>query len=93
VKKTSIYLDDVDRERLCRLAEREGKSQAFIVREALALYDTSRPDKNFEIFKMALEPGALGFPHFDDPQDFQDWIDTEGLKGMGEDSFWDAPPR
>ena len=93
MKKTSIYLDDVDRERLCRLAEREGKSQALIIREALAVYDASRPDRNFEILNMRLEPGARGFPHFDDPQDFQDWIDTEGLKGMGEDSFGDVPPR
>lgn len=39
MKKTSIYLEDIDRERLRRLAEREGRSQAEIVRAALAVYE------------------------------------------------------
>jgi hypothetical protein len=91
MKKTSVYLSDDDRERLARIAERKGKSQAWVLREALAAYDASEPalDKNFAIFGMATEPGYPGIPHFDDPQKFQDWLDTEGLKGFGEDSLGD----
>jgi hypothetical protein len=93
MKKTSVYLTDEDRDRLNRLAEREGKSQAMVLREALAFYDASSPDGDFEIFKMELDPHAPGIPHFDDPQEFQDWLDTEGLKGMGEDGFTAPPER
>jgi len=91
MRKTSVYLSDEDRERLARLAEREGKSQALVLREALALYDASRPDRDFEIFNIEVDPGAPGLPHFETPQEFQDWLDTEGLKGFGADSFGDEP--
>lgn len=87
MKKTSVYLSDEDRERLARLAERKGKSQAWVLREALAAYDASEPalDKNFAIFGMATEPGYPGIPHFDDPQQFQDWLDSEIREGMYQD--------
>ncbi len=50
MKKTSIYLDDVDLDRLRRLAVREGRSQADIVREALAVYEAQRkPERTFAI--------------------------------------------
>lgn len=50
MKKISIYLDDVDLERLQRLARMEGCSQAEIVRSAIAAYDTQRkPDRNFAL--------------------------------------------
>ncbi len=50
MKKTSIYLDDTDIERLRRLASREGRSQADIVRSALAAYEAqSKPDRNFAL--------------------------------------------
>jgi predicted transcriptional regulator len=91
VKKTSIYLSDDDRERLARLAEREGKSKALVLREALAMYDASQPDRNFQIFNIEVDPEAPGIPHFETAQAFQDWLDAEGLKGMGEDSFGDVP--
>jgi predicted transcriptional regulator len=42
VRKTSIYLDDDDRERLRRLAAEEGRSQAEIVRSALSAYEQAR---------------------------------------------------
>jgi predicted transcriptional regulator len=42
VKKTSVYLDDSDVERLRRLAAEEGRSQAEIVRAALAAYEQAR---------------------------------------------------
>jgi hypothetical protein len=40
VKKTSLYLDDGDVERVRRLAQREGRSQADVVRAALAAYES-----------------------------------------------------
>jgi predicted transcriptional regulator len=42
VKKTSIYLDDSDVERLRRIAAEEGRSQAEIVRAALSAYERAR---------------------------------------------------
>ncbi len=95
MKKTSVYLSDEDRERLARLAEREGKSQALVLREALALYDQRRPDRDFEILKMEVEPGYPGIPHFETGQELQDWIDNVAMKGFGEDDWsrskdWDA---
>ena len=42
VKKTSIYLDDSDLERLRRIATEEGRSQAEIVRAALSAYERAR---------------------------------------------------
>jgi predicted transcriptional regulator len=42
VKKTSVYLDDSDVERLSRLAAAEGRSQAEVIRSALAAYETAR---------------------------------------------------
>jgi predicted transcriptional regulator len=39
MKKTSLYLDEVDLARLRRLARREGRSQAEIMRAALAAYE------------------------------------------------------
>ena len=42
VRKTSVYLDDADVERLRRLAAEEGRSQAEIVRAALSVYEQAR---------------------------------------------------
>jgi len=39
MKKTSVYLDDSDVERLSRLAAVEGRSQADVIRSALAAYE------------------------------------------------------
>jgi hypothetical protein len=38
MRKTSIYFEEADRTRLRRLADQEGRSQADIVRTALAAY-------------------------------------------------------
>ncbi len=43
MKKTSVYLSEDDLARLRRLAETEGKSQATVLREALAAYDAQAP--------------------------------------------------
>ena len=93
MKKTSVYLSDEDRERLARLAEREGKSQALILREALALYDAQQPDRDFALWgQFKLAPGVPPSPESGDPQDLQDWIDNEAMKGFGDDSLgeWSA---
>ena len=42
VKKTSVYLDDADVERLRRIAAEEGRSQAEVVRAALSAYEQAR---------------------------------------------------
>ena len=89
MKKTSVYLSDEDRDRLARLAEREGKSQALVLREALALYDQRHPDRDFEILKMKPDPDAPGIPHFDSFDEFQDWVDNVAMKGFGADSLID----
>lgn len=89
MKKTSVYLSDEDRARLARLAEREGKSQAFVLRQALAMYDASRPDRDFELFDAFKDLDLPPLPEFKTPQEFQDWLDTEGMKGFGEDSLGD----
>ena len=86
MKKTSIYLDDVDRERLCRLAEREGKSQALIIREAIAAYDASRPDRNFEMINAFADLNLPPLPKFKDAQGFQDYVDGVLMRGMGADA-------
>ncbi len=84
-KKTSVYLSDEDRERLARIAERKGESQAWVLREALAAYDASLPDRNFAIFDMwkTTPPGT--YPHFDDPQEFNDWVERTVGEAMAAD--------
>lgn len=42
MKKTSLYLDDDDHERLRRLARQEGRSQAEILRAAIAAYESQQ---------------------------------------------------
>jgi len=50
MKKTSVYLDDVDLERLHRLVRREGRTQAEIIREAIAAYEAQHlPDRAFAV--------------------------------------------
>jgi len=85
MKKTSVYLSKEDRERLARLAEQKGESQAWVLREALFAYDATQPDKNFAILDLWKDtpPGAI--PHFDDPQDFADWVDETVKEGLEEE--------
>ncbi len=88
MKKTSVYLSEEDRARLARLAEREGKSQALILREALAMYDAALPDRNFELFgNFPLKEGIPPPPDSDDPQAFQDWMESVLMEGFGADSM------
>ena len=76
-KKTSVYLSEEDRERLARLAEQKGESQAWVLREALLAYDAGQPDKNYAMFRMLEEGGGFEGPGFTDPQKYQDWLDDQ----------------
>ena len=42
MKRTTVYLDDHTLERLQRLSEASGKTQAAVIREAIAIYSTAR---------------------------------------------------
>jgi hypothetical protein len=56
--KTSVYLSDAERGRLRRLADETGRSQADLLREAVATYDPHRPaPRRFSSFEVAHGPG------------------------------------
>ena len=78
MKKTSVYLTEAEAETLRSVAAREGRSQAAVLREALAAYDEqSVPDRNFEMCGI-----------FDgDGTSIADVPEEELMKGFGEDNF------
>lgn len=78
MRKTSVYLDDEQTERLARLAREEGKSQAEVLREAVATYQpASSADRDFAL--------AAAFPRTDDdPRPISEIPKQELLKGFGE---------
>jgi predicted transcriptional regulator len=50
MRKTSVYLDEEQAERLARLAREEGRPQAEILREAVATYQPQQSqDRNFAL--------------------------------------------
>jgi predicted transcriptional regulator len=58
MRKTSLYLDDEQAERLARLSRAEGRSQAEIIREAITKYEPSASgDRNFELAGCVTGPG------------------------------------
>lgn len=77
MRKTSVYLDDQQAERLARLARQEGRSQAEILREAVAAYQPpAARDRCFEV--------AAGFPRVDgDSRPISQIPDGELLEGFG----------
>jgi hypothetical protein len=75
MRKTSVYLDEHQAERLARLAQQEGRSQAEILREAVATYQPKpSDDRNF-----ALSGSGQG-----DGTSIADVSQEELLKGFGE---------
>jgi predicted DNA-binding protein len=78
MRKTSVYLDDEQTERLARLAREEGRSQAEILREAVAAYQPkSSADRDFAL--------ASGFQRIDgDSRPISQIPKSELLKGFGE---------
>ena len=78
MKKTSVYLTETEADILKALAEREGKSQATVLREALAAYDERAvPDRNFELIGVFEGDGTS----------IADVPDEDLMEGFGEDSF------
>ena len=78
MRKTSLYLDDVDSVRLRRLAEREGRSHSDVIRRALAEYETAHLGaREFAIFALPPSEGPAGRSIADVPDD-------ELLDGFGE---------
>jgi len=81
MRKTSVYLDDEHVERLRRVAEAEGRSQAEIIRDAILLY-SERANQPPRTFAMAgVDPGLarrLGY------RSIADIPDDELLDGFGE---------
>jgi hypothetical protein len=75
VRKTSVYLDEEQAERLARLAREEGRPQAEILREAVASYQPrTLQDRNF-----VLAGSGRG-----DGSSVTDVPDEELLEGFGE---------
>jgi predicted DNA-binding protein len=79
MRKTSVYLDEDQAERLARLARQEGRSQAEILREAVATYQPKpSQERNFAL-------AEAGFKRIDnDPRSIADIPEGELLEGFGE---------
>jgi predicted DNA-binding protein len=75
MQKTSVYLDHEQAERLARLAREEGRSQAAVLRDAIATY---RPkptqDRNFALSGIGRGDGTS----------IADVPEEELLEGFGE---------
>lgn len=57
--KTSVYLSAEEIARLTTLAEREGTSQAEVIRRAIRQYEPERhADRNFSLVESADGPGG-----------------------------------
>ncbi len=78
MRKTSVYLSDEQTERLALLAREEGRSQAEILREAVATYQPKPPrDRSFAL--------AAGFRRIDgDPRPISEIPEQELIAGFGE---------
>ena len=75
MRKTSVYLDDDQAQRLARLAHQEGCSQAQILREAVATYEPMpSQDRNF----------ALAGSGHGDGSSIADVPEEDLLEGFGE---------
>jgi predicted transcriptional regulator len=77
MRKTSVYIDDAQADRLARLASLEGRPQAEILRDALAAYEPpATDDRDFQV--------AAGFPRIDnDRRPVSRIPESELLEGFG----------
>jgi predicted transcriptional regulator len=77
-QKTSVYLEPEQVRRLTDLAEYLGRSQAEIIRDAIASYEpTGKGDRNFAL--------ARGFSRVDeDPRPISEISEADLLAGFGE---------
>jgi len=78
MRKTSVYLDEEQAERLARLARSEGRPQAEIIRDAIGAYrPPPRRDRDFAL--------AEGFERVDeDPRPISAIPEGELMRGFGE---------
>lgn len=78
MRKTSVYLDHEQAQRLARLARAEGRPQSQIIREAIAKYQSPpRGDRNFAL--------AGNFRRIDeDPRPISEIPGDELMRGFGE---------
>lgn len=78
MRKTSIYLDDEQAERLARLSLAEGRPQAEIVREAISCYRPApKRDRDFAV--------AGNFKRIDsDHRPISEIPEDELMRGFGE---------
>jgi predicted DNA-binding protein len=77
MRKTSVYLNQRESDRLAELARIEGRSQAEVIREAISSYTPiSESSGNFAL--------AAGFARIDnDPRPISEIPDDELLTGFG----------
>jgi hypothetical protein len=75
MRKTSVYLDDDQAQRLARVAREEGRSQAEVLREAVATYQP-KPSQNRNF--------ALAGSGHGDGSSIADAPEEDLLKGFGE---------
>ena len=77
MRKTSVYLSDDLADRLARLADQEGRSQAQVLRQAIAAYEpVPSRDRDFAL--------CAGFRRVDrDPRAISDIPEAELLSGFG----------
>jgi len=72
--KTSVYLSAEETARLATLAEREGTSQAEVIRRAIKVYEPKRQGgRDFSLVRVAEGPGGS----------VADLTDDELLDGFG----------
>lgn len=78
MRKTSVYLDDEQADRLARLARAEGRPQAEIVRDAIACYRPApKRDRSFAL--------AGNFERIDsDSRPISKIPEDELMRGFGE---------
>jgi predicted transcriptional regulator len=75
MRKTSVYLDEEQAQRLARLAREEGRSQADVLREAVATYQSKlSQDRGF----------ALAGSGHGDGSSIADVPEEDLLEGFGE---------
>jgi predicted DNA-binding protein len=75
MRKTSVYLSDEEVARLADLADREGISQADVIRRAIRTYvPEQRGNRNFALSRVGEGPGGS----------IADVPDDELLAGFGE---------
>jgi predicted DNA-binding protein len=77
MRKTSVYLDEAQSERLAGLAREEGRSQAEILRDAIARYEPApAPDPDFALAEGFARVGG-------DPRPVSEIPERELLDGFG----------